>query len=151
MNDSSIVELSQQLTYRHSLGQMTPFFAALSESRIAGTKCSLCGSTYVPPQMTCRVDANQTEWVDVGSTGTVIATSTVARRPRYAAAGPAELVLGLVQLDDVATALLVELLHDQPVEVGARVEAVFREATTHPAQQLAFSVGASATVEGDEQ
>lgn len=150
MNDSLTIELSQTLKYRHSLGQLSPFFAALSESRIVGTRCSTCQRTYVPPHMNCPVDGSTAEWENVSTTGTVVATSTVSRRPKYAAAGPAELVLGLVQLDGVETALLAELLTDS-IEPGSRVEAVFREASTHPAQQLAFSVEASPTVTGDEQ
>ena len=150
MNDSSTVELSQTLKYRHSLGQLSPFFAALSESRIAGTRCLTCQRTYVPPRMSCPIDGGTAEWVDASTTGTVVATSTVSRRPTYAAAGPQELILGLVQLDGAETALLAELLDDQ-IEPGSRVEAVFRKASTHPAQQLAFSVEASPTVRGDEQ
>ena len=149
MNDSPYVELSQQLDYRHSLGQMAPFFAALSESRIAGTRCVSCQRTYVPPQAKCSLDGSPAEWADVSTSGTVVATSTIARRPKYAAAGPRELVLGLVQLDGVDTALLAELVDDQMFEAGTRVEAVFRDATSHPAQQLAFAVENSPTAIGD--
>jgi uncharacterized OB-fold protein len=148
MNDSPYVELSHRLDYRHSLGQMAPFFAALSESRIAGTTCVTCQRTYVPPRARCSIDGSPAEWTDVSTSGTVVATSTIARRPRYAAAGPAELVLGLVQLDGVDTALLAELIDEPTVEAGARVEAVFRDATSHPAQQLAFAVENSPTARG---
>ena len=151
MNDSSCVELSHRLEYRHSLGQMAPFFAALSESRIAGTRCESCQRTYVPPRATCSIDGSPAEWVDVSTSGTVVATSTLARRPKYAPAGPPELVLGLVQLDGVDTALLAELVTDQTIEAGARVQAVFRDATSHPAQQLAFSPENSPTAKGDQQ
>ena len=149
MKDSPFVELSQQLDYRHSLGQMAPFFAALSESRILGTRCASCRRTYVPPQIKCSLDGSPTEWADVSTSGTVVATSTIARRPKYAATGPPELVLGLVQLDGVATALLAELLETQTIGPGERVKAVFRDATTHPAQHLAFAIENSSTATGD--
>ncbi len=149
MIDSPYVELSHELHYRHSLGQMAPFFAALSESRIVGTRCVSCERTYVPPRAQCALDGSPAAWTDVSTSGTVVATSTIARRPKYAAAGPAELVLGLVQLDGVATALLAELVDDQTIEAGTRVEAVFRDATSHPAQQLAFTVENSPMARGD--
>jgi uncharacterized OB-fold protein len=150
VNDSPYVELSQRLDYRHSLGQMAPFFAALSDSRIAGTRCVSCQRTYVPPRATCPIDASPAVWADVATSGTVVATSTIARRPKYAADGPPELVLGLVQLDGVDTALLAELVDDQTIEAGARVEAVFRDARTHPVQQLAFAVRSLPTAKGDQ-
>ena len=148
MNDSPYVELSHRLDYRHSLGQMAPFFAALSDSRIAGTRCVSCQRTYVPPRAKCSIDGSSAEWADVSTSGTLVATSTIARRPKYAAAGPPELVLGLVQLDGVDTALLAELVDGQTIEAGARVRAVFRDATSHPAQQLAFAVENSHTARG---
>lgn len=150
MNGSPFVELTQELTYRHSLGYMAPFFSALAEARIMGTTCVLCNRTYVPPRRRCPIDANEANWTDVSSSGVVVASSTIARRPRYAAAGGSELVLGLVQLDGVETAMVAEILHDGAVSSGARVDAVFRSATEHPAQQLAFSVQTPPVATGDE-
>jgi len=139
MSEPMIVELTLQQNYRHSLGQNSPFFAALEAGSLVGTRCNTCARTFVPPRTKCVVDGSPTTWETVGDMGTLTAFSNIARRPRYAAAGAETLTLGLVQLDGVDVAILAELVDSEfaPVDalaVGRRVQATYRAATSHPAR-----------------
>lgn len=137
MNEPVHVESNYTQTSRRSMGQSSPFFTALSNEEIRGTECVDCGRSFVPPRLLCPVDKAKTKWVTIPGQGTVVALTHLARRPRYAAAGPEDLMLGLVQLDGVSTAILAELIG--PIDgPGQRVVTTYREAPAHPLQQLTF-------------
>lgn len=140
MSETTCVELSHHQHYRHSLGQNSPYYAALSARTLLGTRCPTCLRVFVPPRLACLVDRSPTRWVEVGDAGTLIAITEMARRPSYAAAGPESLAIGLVQLDGASNAVLAEVDVAHPVDAGQRVTAVFRSWTSHPAQQLSFAV-----------
>lgn len=156
MTELATVELEHRQNYSHSLGHNAPFYEALAGGSLVGTRCQSCGRAFVPPRAACVVDGSPTTWEAVGNVGTLVAQSELSRRPRYAAGGGANLVLGLVQLDGVGTAILAELVDSDrspatSIAPGQRVQARFRPATTHPAQHLSFvALGPSAHSEGDE-
>lgn len=144
MSHPMTVELTLQQNYRHSLGQNSPFFAALETGTLLGSRCDTCAATFVPPRTNCVVDGSPTSWEAVGDMGTLLGSSNLARRPRYAAAGPDTLTLGLVQLDEVDVAILAEIVDSATMAatalaLGQRVRASYRAATNHPAQHLSFA------------
>lgn len=142
MNEPVEVESNYSQTSRRSMGQSSPFFAALSYEEIRGTQCVDCGRSFVPPRLRCPVDKAETNWVTIAGRGTVVGLTHLARRPIHAASGPEDLMLGLVQLDGVSTATLAELIG--PVDgPGQRVVAKYREAPAHPLQQLVFEAEAT--------
>ncbi len=149
MSEPMAVELTHQQNYRHSLGQNSPYFAALKTGTLLGTRCGSCARTFVPPRTHCVVDGSVTAWQTVGDTGTLIAFSEIARRPKYAAAGGDTLTLGLVQIDGVDVAILAELVDSATTPVaalaaGQRVTAAYRPAADHPAQHLTFAAAGAA-------
>jgi uncharacterized protein len=93
-----------------------------------GTKCPQCGRVLVPPRIFCEecfVDTD--EWVEVSTQGTVqtFAESYFGLQgqkldePWY---------VGIIRLDESDGGLFHRLVPDQrPVEIGARVEAVFAD------------------------
>lgn len=105
------------------------FFREIMEhGRILGTRCGSCSYTYVPPRAFCeRCFAALTEWVEVGSRGTLRA-HTVAHTDAWGRHLDQPAMIGLIQLDG-ADGLLVHYLKGvRPGEVkaGLRVRAVFK-------------------------
>ena len=106
----------------------TRFFAELKEGRIMGAKCPQCERILVPPRIFCEecfVDTE--EWVEVSNQGTVLTFAESyfglqgqkLEEPWY---------VGIIHLDDSDGGLFHRLVPDQrPVEIGARVEAVFAD------------------------
>lgn len=143
MSDALVVELEHQQSYRHSLGENSPFYEALAQGSLLGTRCDSCGSTFLAPRTNCVLDGCSASWVAISDVGTIVSQSEISQRPSFAAMGGPSLILGLVQIDGVDTAVLAELLDSSEcaasdLHPGDRVQAFYRTATTHPAQMLSF-------------
>jgi uncharacterized OB-fold protein len=126
---SMTIQGTVEVEYEWSAGLAgSRFFAELKEGRIMGTKCPQCGRIMVPPRIFCEecfVDAD--EWVEVSSQGSVLTFAESyfglqgqkLDEPWY---------VGIVRLDDSDGGLFHRLVPGQrPIEIGARVEAVFAE------------------------
>jgi uncharacterized OB-fold protein len=127
-----IHESKIRLPYTWWVGETgSRFYAALKENcRLWGTKCSECKMVSVPPKKNCpKCFSSMNEWVELPGTGSLL-TYTVVRysvpniqpeKPPYA--------LGIIKLDGADTGMThmvgdIDLDH---IEVGMRVQAVFRE------------------------
>src|SRR4030067_605633 len=99
------------------------FFREMKDSgRILGSRCAACDYVHVPPSIFCpHCFAALDEWKEVGPHGTVRAVTT-ARRP-----APRQ-TLALVQLDGADDLLAHRIVEAQGVQIGARVEPVFKHA-----------------------
>lgn len=126
---SKTIKGTVEVEYEWSAGLAgTRFFAELEEGRIMGTKCAQCGRVMVPPRIFCEecfVDAD--EWVEVSSQGSVLTFAESyfglqgqkLDEPWY---------VGIIALDDSDGGLFHRLVPGgRPIEIGARVEAVFAE------------------------
>jgi hypothetical protein len=106
------------------------FFIALrDEKKILGTRCSACRRVIVPPRAFCgRCSVATEEWVEVSDCGTLVSyTVTYHDGPHLPQRPP--VVYGIIRLDG-ADSNLVHLLDPtnlDRIEIGARVQAVFRE------------------------
>jgi len=119
-----------EVAYRWSAGIAgSRFFQELKDNaRIMGTRCPECSRVLVPPRIFCEecfVDAH--EWVEVGTQGEVLTFAESyfglqgqrLEEPWY---------VGIVRLDNSDGGLFHRLLPDvRPIEIGARVEAVFED------------------------
>ncbi len=106
------------------------FFIALrDEKKILGTRCSTCRRVIVPPRAFCgRCSVATEEWVEVSDCGTLVSyTVTYHEGPHLPHRPP--VVYGLIRLDGADTDLvhLLDLTNLDRIEIGARVQAVFRE------------------------
>jgi uncharacterized OB-fold protein len=103
------------------------FFRELKDAgRLMGSRCAACDHVYLPPSLFCpRCFAALDEWREVGPQGTVRAVTTAHRGADNDPLDTPER-LALVQLDG-ADDLLIHRL-DGRAEVGARVQAVIRDA-----------------------
>jgi uncharacterized OB-fold protein len=102
------------------------FFRELKDTgRIMGSRCAACDHVYLPPSLFCpRCFAALEEWLEVGPKGTVRAVTTAHRGVEGAPLATPER-LALVQLDGAGD-LLLHRLDGAAVEIGAKVEAVFK-------------------------
>jgi hypothetical protein len=100
------------------------FFREIKDNaRIMGTRCAVCGLTFVPARTFCeRCFAELTEWVEVSTHGVVHAVTVVPQVDGHR-------VVAFVQLDG-ADGGLVHYLDVPPEDaaIGLRVEAVFKPA-----------------------
>jgi uncharacterized OB-fold protein len=106
------------------------FFSALRErGAIVGSRCEECAYTYVPARLFCeRCFSELNADVEVGPAGELrsftIAFVDVDERPVET-----PVTYGLVRLDGADALLLHRVidLGDEPLEIGARVEAVLED------------------------
>ena len=108
------------------------FFVEIKENgRILGAKCKRCGNTFVPPRLYCEKCFDKlTEWVNLGSKGTVY-TFTVAYIDIKGAKLKEPVIYALIKFDEAEGGLVHKLAEVRPceVKVGMRVEAMFKPQT----------------------
>ena len=105
------------------------FFRELKDSgRFVGTRCTACEHVYLPPSLFCpRCFAALEEWKEVGPQGTVRAVTTAHRGVDGETLETPE-TLALIQLDGADDLLVHRVEESDGVSIGARVEAVLKEA-----------------------
>lgn len=105
------------------------FLRELKESgRFLGTRCAACDHVYLPPSLFCpRCFAALEEWKEVGPQGTVRAVTTAHRDVDGGTLETPE-TLALIQLDGADGLLVQRIGEAEGVSIGARVEAVLKEA-----------------------
>jgi len=104
------------------------FFRELKDSgRFLGTRCAACDHVHLPPSIFCpRCFAALDEWTEVGPQGTVRAVTVAHRGVEGEPLDPPE-TLALVHLDGASDLLLHRIGEAQGVQIGARVEPVFKD------------------------
>ena len=105
------------------------FFRELKDSgRFLGTRCAACDHVYLPPSIFCpRCFAALEEWKEVGPQGTVRAVTTAHRGVDGRPLETPE-TLALIQLDGADGLLAHRIGGSNDMDIGARVEPVFRDA-----------------------
>lgn len=105
------------------------FFRAIKdEGRILGTRCPQCERTYVPATIFCeRCLGELDEWVDVGTTGEVHTVTFLYENYDGSSRETPELI-AFVRLGDGGLVHRLGEVNLEDVEIGMRVEAIFRPA-----------------------
>ncbi len=104
------------------------FLRELMAGRFLGTRCAHCDRVYLPPSLfSPRCFAALDEWKEVGPQGTVRAVTTAYRGVDGGLLDRPD-TLALIQLDGADGLLAHRIGGSEGVEIGARVEPVFREA-----------------------
>ncbi len=116
--------------YIYTLGMAGErFFTEIKENeRILGAKCKTCDTLYVPPRLYCeRCFEKITEWVDVGTKGTVH-TFTISYIDIDGSRLKEPIVYALIRFENAEGGLVHKLGEIKPdqVAIGMPVEAVFR-------------------------
>ena len=104
------------------------FFREMKDGgRILGTRCAACDYVHLPPSIFCpRCFAALDEWKEVGPQGTVRAVTIAHLDVEGARLDTAE-TLALVQMDGADDLLLHRIGESEGVQIGARVEPVFKQ------------------------
>ncbi len=129
--DPYVAEGRLAMPYRYFPGPIaTRFFQELRDNqRILGIRCRKCDRVYVPAESTCGGCFEKLEeWVEVGNEGVLQTyTTTHYRLPIHPL--PSPIMYGLIKLDGADTGLLHLLgeVDHRALEIGCRVEAVFRD------------------------
>lgn len=64
--------LQIELDYSYSVGDLKPYFDALSEGRTLASRCLECGYVSYPPRLICHKDHEQTEWLELIGKGRIV-------------------------------------------------------------------------------
>ncbi len=99
------VLLHLELTHRHGLGALTPYFRGLLAGRALASRCRVCDRSWFPPRAGCPEHGATVDWTELTGEGRVVAlTRTTGVLPfgigdGAAALSPTPLTFALVALD----------------------------------------------------
>ncbi len=129
--ENTVIPGTISIPFSYAAGRAASrFFIALrDEKKILGTRCPACRRIIVPPRAFCgRCSVATKEWVEVSDCGTLVSyTVTYHDGPHRPHQPP--VIYGIIRLDGADTNLvhLLDPAKLDGIEVGARVQAVFRE------------------------
>jgi uncharacterized OB-fold protein len=125
-----LIEQPYSITYLHSYGQDSPFFAGLASGHFLVNRDPETGYTYGTPRGHDMYTGNETEWVELPAEGTVHAF-TVCHFGSEEFLPETPYVLVQVEFPGVDTLFLARLIGVDPLEasvdwIGMKVKGRFR-------------------------
>jgi uncharacterized OB-fold protein len=127
-NESLIIHYPYSIKYIHSYAEDSPFFLALAEGRILGSKCTKKGCEFVfaTPRSHCMVCGTATKWVELPREGRVHSWTT-CHFGSEAFLKETPYNLAMVEFDGAGSLLLARLKEcvESDLYVGMPVEARF--------------------------
>lgn len=125
-----LIEQPYSVTYLHSYGQDSPFFAALANGHFLVNRDAETGYTYGTPRGHDMFTGNETEWVEIPAEGSVHAF-TVCHFGSEEFLPECPFVLALIEFPGVDTLFLTRLTGVEPEEadiswIGMKVKGRFR-------------------------
>lgn len=138
-----LIEQPYEITYLHSYGQDSPFFAGLANGRFLGTRDSESGYTYATPRGHDMLSGAETEWVELPAEG-VVHAFTVCHFGSEEFLPECPFVLALIQLPGANTLFLARLVGVDPDDagihwIGMRVKGRFRRLSKFRPTDVYFS------------
>lgn len=118
-----------EVFYKYSYGLQSRFFRELRENqRLMGARCPRCAKVYCPPRAHCPLCYEETQWVPLKGTGTIVAC-TVQYFTTSAFIKKVPFICAYVRLDGTHFLMMTNMEVDDvsQIKVGGRVKAVFRE------------------------
>jgi len=112
-----LIEQPYSMTYLHSYGQDSPFFAGLANGRFLVNRDPETGYTYGTPRGHDMYTGNETEWVEIPAEGEVHAF-TVCHFGSEEFLSECPYVLALIAFPGVDTLFLARLVGVDPAEAG---------------------------------
>lgn len=125
-----LIEQPYSVTYLHSFGQDSPFFAGLANGHLLASRDPETGYTYGTPRGHDMATGNETEWVEIPAEGTVHAF-TVCHFGSEEFLPECPFVLAQIEFLGVDTLFMARLTGLDPAEasldwIGMRVKGRFR-------------------------
>ncbi len=124
------IEQEYKITYLHSFGQDSPWFAGLTNRRLLANRDPESGYTYAMPRGHDMASGAETEWIDISDRPARIHTFTVCYFGSEEFLPETPFVLALVEFEGVNTLLLTRLIGFDPDQpsldwIGERVQPRF--------------------------
>lgn len=108
------IEQQYSITYLHSYGQDSPWFAAATNRRLLGNRDPETGYTYATPRGHDMVTGQETEWVDLTNRTARVHAFTVCHFGSEEFLPETPFVLALVEFEGVNTLFLTRLMGLDP-------------------------------------
>ena len=112
------IEQEYSITYLHSYGQDSPWFAGVSNRRLLATRDPESGYTYATPRGHDMYSGEETEWIDITDRPAWIHTFTVCHFGSEEFLAETPYVLALIEYEGVETLLLSRLMGVDPDEAS---------------------------------
>jgi uncharacterized OB-fold protein len=124
------IEQNYQITYLHSYGQDSPWFAAATNRRLLASRDVDSGYTYATPRGHDMYSGQQTDWIDITDRPAKVHAFTVCHFGSEEFLPETPFVLALIEFEDVNTLFLTRLLGVDPDQasldwIGMTVEPRF--------------------------
>lgn len=108
------IEQDYKITYLHSYGQDSPWFAGASNRRLLASRDPDTGYTYATPRGHDMASGGETEWIDITDRPARVHAFTVCHFGSEEFLPETPYVLALVEFDGVNTLFLTRLLGVDP-------------------------------------
>lgn len=112
------IEQEYRITYLHSYGQDSPWFAGLANRRLLGSKDPKTGYTYATPRGHHMDSGEETVWIDITERPAQVHAFTVCYFGSEEFLPETPFVLALIQVEGVNTLLLTRLMGVDPYQPG---------------------------------
>ena len=120
-NEKKIYHGRIKVPYKHTAGAYVEKFITEigKNNKIFGVKCPKCGHVFVPPKMVCfKCFEKMEEWVELSNQGTITGFTVVTHSTPVMPLEP-PFAYARIRLDNEGD--------PKRLEIGARVEAIFKE------------------------
>lgn len=108
------IEQDYKITYLHSYGQDSPWFAGASNRRLLASRAPDTGYTYATPRGHDMHSGKETEWIDITDRPARVHAFTVCHFGSEEFLPETPYVLALIEFDGVDTLFLTRLLGVDP-------------------------------------
>lgn len=112
------IEQDYSITYLHSYGQDSPWFAGTSNRHLLASRDPESGYTYATPRGHDMYSGNETDWIDITDRPARIHAFTVCHFGSEEFLPETPYVLTLIEYDGVDTLFLSRLLGVDPVDAS---------------------------------
>ena len=110
------IEQEYKITYLHSYGQDSPWFAGLTNRRLLASQDADSGYTYANPRGHDMYSGKETQWIDITDRPARLHAFTVCYFGSEEFLPETPFVLALIEFDGVNTLLLTRLLGVDPLK-----------------------------------
>jgi len=112
------IEQEYSITYLHSYGQDSPWFAALSNKRLLASQDEGSGYAYANPRGHDMYSGDETVWIDITGRDARVHAFTVCHFGSEEFLPETPFILALIEFEGVNTLLLSRLMGLDPMEAS---------------------------------
>ena len=110
------IEQPYSITYLHSYGQDSPWFAGLANKRLLASQDPETGYTYANPRGADMFTGKETNWIDITERSAKVHAFTVCHFGSEEFLPETPFVLALIEIEGVNTLLLTRLMGVDPMD-----------------------------------